>query len=281
MNGSMSSARIAFQGERGAFSEEAAIKLLGGDIQLVPRPTFAALFRSIADNLADYVLAPIENSLAGSIQRSYDLLLESCLLIVGEVVLPVAHNLIGCPGASFDSIETVQSHATALAQCENFFAAHPRIKRVVADDTAGSVAEVIEQADLTHAAIAGRRAAGIYGGAILREHLEDHPQNYTRFVLLGISPTNESGANKLSLLVELAHAPGALQCALAPFARHAINLVKIESRPIKGEPWQYHFYLDLDTTSHCQNAELALADLERLAASVRVLGRYKSWSEKD
>ena len=137
------SSRIAFQGERGAFSEEAAVKLLGEDIQLVPRTTFEALYTSIQDGVADYILAPIENSLAGSVHRSYDLLITSGLHIQAEVVIPIVHNLIGVPGATFERITQVSSHPVALAQCERFFANHPNIKRVATDDTAGSVREVM------------------------------------------------------------------------------------------------------------------------------------------
>src|SRR5277367_3765602 len=133
------SSRIAFQGERGAFSEEAAIKLLGEEIQLVPRPTFDALYSSIEDGLADFILAPIENSLAGSVHRSYDLLISSGFHIQGEVVIPIVHNLIGVPGATLEGITQVSSHPVALAQCEKFFTSHPAIKKVTAEDTAGSV----------------------------------------------------------------------------------------------------------------------------------------------
>src|ERR1700730_3475509 len=178
------SQRVAFQGERGAFSEEAAVKLLGEEIQLVPRPTFEALYSSIQDGLADTILAPIENSLAGSVHRSYDLLIASGLHIQAEVVIPIVHNLIGTPGAKFDLITQVSSHPVALAQCERFFVSHPSIKRVAADDTAGSVRDVMQAGDSTRAAIASRRAASVYGGTILREHLEDHPENYTSFLLL-------------------------------------------------------------------------------------------------
>src|SRR6202795_2087655 len=174
------SSRIAFQGERGAFSEEAAVKLLGEDIQLVPRTTFEALYTSIQDGVADYILAPVENRLGGSVHRSYDLLITSGLHIQAEVVIPIVHNLIGVPGATFERITQVSSHPVALAQCERFFASHPAIKRIASDDTAGSVREVMQSANPTHAAIAGRRAAEVYHGVILEEHLEDHAENYTR-----------------------------------------------------------------------------------------------------
>jgi prephenate dehydratase len=176
--------RIAFQGERGAFSEEAAIKMLGERIELVPRPTFAALFASLDQGIADFILAPVENSLAGIVHPVQDLLREYSLPICDEVILPVTQNLIGCPGASFEGITAVESHPVALAQCERFFAEHPRIKRIVSQDTAGSVARVVQRGDLNHAAIAGRYAAEFYGGLILRDHLEDSRENYTRFVLM-------------------------------------------------------------------------------------------------
>src|SRR5258707_8795156 len=165
------SSRIAFQGERGAFSEEAAVKLLDEDIQLVPRPTFEALSSSLEDGLADYILAPIENSLAGSVHRSYDLLISSGLHIQAEVVIPIAHNLIGTPGAKFERITQVSSHPVALAQCEQFFASHPWIKRVAADDTAGSVRGMMQGGDSTRAAIASRRGAPVFCRPRFPEHL--------------------------------------------------------------------------------------------------------------
>jgi prephenate dehydratase len=269
-------ARIAFQGERGAFSDEAAVELLGEEIVLVPRPTFEAMFASIDDGLADYILAPIENSLAGSVHRSFDLLVESRLTIVAEVVIPIAHHLIGLRGACFDRIAVVESHPVALAQCEQFFEAHSRLKRVVAQDTAGSVRDVISSGDPTRAAIAGRRAAEIYGGAILLEHLEDNRENYTRFLLLSPARSNVANADKLSLVFELDHRPGALYQALAPFAKRGINLMKIESRPVHGSPWQYRFYLDLQVSAGETGAESALAELENLVVGLRVLGSYES-----
>jgi len=268
--------RIAFQGERGAFSEEAAVKLLGEHIQLVPRPTFESLFAAIDEKAADYLLAPLENSLAGSVHRSYDLLLESSLHISGEVVIPIRHFLIGCSGSSFDAIKTVESHPVALAQCERFFAAHPEFQRIATEDTAGSVARVVKQGDRTRAAIAGLRAAKLYGGVVLREHLEDHPENYTRFVLLTSTTSISPGADKLSLVFKLPHQGGALYHALEPFARRGLDLVKIESRPIKGRPWEYHFYLDLQASTNDADVIKALAELDGRAIELRVLGCYQA-----
>jgi prephenate dehydratase len=269
--------RVAFQGERGAFSEEAAVKLLGGEVRLVPLPTFEAAFGAIAKGTADYILAPIENSLAGPVHRSFDLLVESALTIVGEVIIRVEHNLIGPPGGRLEEVAIVESHPVALAQCEEFFSARPFLKRIATDDTAGSVREIVQAGDRTRAAIASKRAAEIYGGQILREHLEDDPENYTRFLLL--APATEAlpeKADKLSLVFRLAHLPGALYHALEPFARRNINLMKIESRPVRGLPWQYRFYLDLQATTRDPEVAGALAELEKLAVDVRILGSYIS-----
>jgi len=269
--------RIAFQGERGAFSEEAAVALLGEEIQLVPRPTLESLFAAVSDGVADYSLAPVENTIAGSIHRSYDLLLGSPLQIVGESIIPVVHLLIGCEGSTFESVEMVESHPVALAQCENFFAEHPRLERVATDDTAGSVRRVVRRGDPTRAAIGGARAARTYGGQILREHLEDHCRNFTRFFLLGDEAEVSEGADKISLIIKLPHRPGALHQALAVFARRDIDLLKIESRPLSGSPWQYRFYLDLRGHSTESKVIEALRELEGQADELRILGCYQSY----
>lgn len=268
--------RIAFQGERGAFSEEAAIKLLGEDIVLVPRPTFDAAFSAIDDGLADYLLAPIENSLAGSVHRSFDLLVESRLNIIGEVIIPIAHNLIAARGAVLEKIEVVESHPVALAQCEQFFSAHPQLRRIATQDTAGSVREVVHSGDRTRAAIAGRRAAELYGGTILQEHLEDNRENYTRFLLLSLSNSSPEDADKLSLVFQLDHRPRALLGALEPFGRRNLNLLKIESRPVHGRPWQYRFYLDLQASKADPEAAAALQELAPQVVNLRILGFYVS-----
>ncbi len=269
--------RVAFQGEPGAFSEEAAVQLLGEAITTVPRATFDATFHAIADRAADALLVPVENSLAGSVLRVFDLLLESDLTIAAETILPIEHHLIGRPGATLAGIRSVASHPMALAQCERFFAAHPELKRVPAEDTAGSVREMFERQDNTRAAIAGRRAAAHYGGVILASDVQDHAENFTRFVLLHsvavAAPASVPGADKMTLAMRLAHKPGALFSALDPFARRGVNLLKIESRPIHGRPWEYQFFLDVEAEAPARLEE-ALADLRRAAHEVRVLGLY-------
>lgn len=268
--------RVAFQGEPGAFSEEAALQLLGPGITPVPRPTFDSAFRSIEEGLADAVLAPVENSLAGSVVRVYDLLVGSNLGIVAEIILPIQHRLIGCPGSSLDSIRSVASHPMALAQCEGFFLAHPGIKRVPAEDTAGSVREALSRGDKSCAAIAGRRAAEHYGGVILADDIQDNAENFTRFVLLrpaSGAPLPASDAHKMSLAMRLAHRPGALLASLEPFAKHGVNLLKIESRPIHGRPWEYQFFVDVEAESASQ-LESALSEVRKATSDLRVLGLY-------
>jgi prephenate dehydratase len=274
MSDSSTKKRVAFQGEHGAFSEEAAIKLLGGDIELVPRATFEAMFAAIDEGAADWIIAPLENSLAGSVYRCYDLLLESKLHIVAEVILPVSHYLIGPPGARMEQVRTVQSHPVALAQCRRFFEEHPQIKGVVAEDTGGSAREVVRAGDPSRAAIASRRAAEFYGGTILQSHLEDHRHNYTRFVLLSDSASVPKGANKISLVAFLLHQPGALSHALEPMAQRGINLVKIESRPIVGHPFEYCFYLDLMAAPDAPETQAALEALRKHSSDLRVFGSY-------
>jgi prephenate dehydratase len=266
--------RVAFQGERGAHSEEAARLMLGDDIRLVPRPTFDSLFRAIADQSAEYILAPVENSLAGSVQRVYDLLAASSLLIVGEVVHRIAHHLIGAPNSSLRTIRSVESHPVALAQCELFFAAHPELKRIATDDTAGSAREVIGSDDSSRAAIAGSFAAALYGGKILRRHVEDHAENHTRFLTLAAHGEALRRADKLSILFLLKHQPGALSQALAPLARHNFNLLKIESRPLPGRPWEYCFYLDAQTLPNAVGLDKALRELKNCTRRLRILGHY-------
>jgi prephenate dehydratase len=275
--------RIAFQGEYGAFSEAAAIQLLGESIVTVPRPTFDSAFKAIDEGAADALLAPVENTLAGSVVRVYDLLLESSLDIVAETILPIEHHVIGISGSTLENLRSVASHPMALAQCEQFFLNRPKIKRVPAEDTAGSVRDAIARGDKSAAGIAGRRAAVRYGGVILAEAIQDNKENFTRFVLLVprdvvnqnalLSPRMDSKVHKLSLALRLAHKPGALLAALRPFADHGINLLKIESRPIHGRPWEYQFFLDVQTEEPPKLHE-ALHEVKAATSFFRILGRY-------
>lgn len=269
-------ARVAFLGERGTFSEEAALGILGEECETVSFPTFEELFTAIDTGRADFILTPLENSLIGSVHRCVDLLLQSSLHIVAEIILPVSHYLIACPEATLETICSVESHPAALAQCTRFFAAHPDIKRVAADDTAGSVRRAVESGDVTRSAIGGKRTAEIYGGKILREHVEDNAENYTRFALLA-AKADESGLGaKISLVVRLKNQPGSLHAALRPFVRRGIDLLKIESLPIRDSLAQFNFYLDLQAPPNEGELRGALEDIYELAEDVRYLGRYST-----
>jgi len=271
--------RVAFQGEPGAFSEAAAVQLMGEGIRTVPRATFDATFRAIAEGAADALLVPVENTLAGSVVRVYDLLLESPLEICGETILPIEHHLMGCPGTTFREIRAVASHPMALAQCERFFEANPGLKRVPAEDTAGSVREMMGKGDKSCAAIAGRRAAGHYGAIILRENIEDNAENFTRFVLLlppgQAQQYRAKDAKKMSLAMRLAHQPGALLASLEPFSKYGVNLLKIESRPIHGKPFEYQFYVDVEAEK-LEALEKALKEVRSATSELRVLGLYRA-----
>jgi prephenate dehydratase len=273
----LQNSRVAFQGEPGAFSEEAAIRLLGEGITTVPRPTFESAFTAIRDGAADALLAPVENTLAGSVVRVFDLLLESNLQIIAETILPIEHHLIGCPGATLSDVRSVASHPMALAQCERLFSTHPEWKRIPAEDTAGSVRDVAVRQDKSFAAIAGIRAADHYAAPILLRSIQDNTENFTRFLLL--VPAAEASAyfapnsHKMSLAMRLAHQPGALLASLEPFARHKVNLQKIESRPIHGRPWEYQFFIDVESDQPGQ-LEQALAEVRAATAELRVLGLY-------
>jgi prephenate dehydratase len=269
--------RVAFQGEPGAFSETAAVRLLGEGIKTIPRSTFDATFAAIEEGAADALLVPVENTLAGSVVRVYDLLLASKLEIYRETILPITHVLIGYPGATMEQIRSVASHPMALAQCEHFFLKYPVLKRVPAEDTAGSVREMMGRGDRSCAAIAGMRAAKHYKAEVLQENIQDNQENFTRFVLLlpavHVQRSRAVDARKMSLAIRLAHQPGALLACLQPFARHGVNLLKIESRPIHGKPFEYQFFVDVDA-AQIEQLEKALGEVHAATSEVRVLGLY-------
>jgi prephenate dehydratase len=268
--------RVAFQGEHGAFSEEAVLALLGNGIETVPRKTFENLFSAIDEEIADYILAPVENTLAGTVHRCYELLFESDLNVIGEVIIPIRHQLIGCLGSSLQDIRFVESHAVALAQCEKFFQSNAHLERIATDDTAASIRRVAKSKDRTHAAIGSLRAAEIYGGVVLKENIEDHKENYTRFFLLSEQRQVEKEANKVSIVMQLSNIPGALYQSLKSFAERNINLIKLESHPIRGKPWEYRFYLDFQISENQKAIEESLEELGQITTELKILGVYKS-----
>ncbi len=236
--------RVAIQGERGSFSEEAATKLLGSRIAVLPCATFAVAFAMVQRGRADRCVVPIENTLAGSVHENYDLLLEHSFWVEAELTLRIRLMLIARRGAALRQIRQVHSHPVALAQCRNFFARHPRMRPVAAYDTAGSVKMIVEQGSTETAAIAGRLAATTYGARILAPNIEDYSGNFTRFLLVRRAARTRRGANKTSIVFTTPNVPGSLFRCLAAFALRNINLTKLESRPWRGRPWEYLFYLD-------------------------------------
>ena len=267
---------VAFQGVRGSFSEEAAYKLLGPRIRVLACDTFAAMFQAAATGKAKYCLAPIENTLAGSVYENYDLLLEHDLHIIGEVSLRIVHNLIAAPETTFKSLRQVYSHPVALAQCSNFFQQYSRLEKIQFYDTAGAVKMITEKQLAGAAAIASRAAAGVYHARVLETHLEDHRENYTRFLLLSKTARVSPRANKVSVVFSTANVPGALFKCLGVFALRDIDLSKMESRPLRGRPWEYFFYVDFIGNVKDARCRNALAHLGEITNFLRVLGCYES-----
>lgn len=265
---------VAFQGERGAFSEEAAYQLLGRRIRPLPCETFAAAFASVAQGRAPQGLIPIENTLAGSVYENYDLLLANRLHIVGETSLRIVHNLIAFPETTRKNLRRVFSHPVALAQCGKFFQEHPGVEKVPFYDTAGSVKMLAEKRIPGAAAIASRTAAKVYAARILGTHLEDHHENFTRFLLLAKSPVVAARADKVSIVFSTRNLPGALYKCLSVFALRDIDLSKLESRPLRGKPWEYMFYVDFLGNTRESRCQKALDHLAEVTSRLRVLGCY-------
>jgi len=273
---------IAFQGERGAFSEEAVRKLLGDKAIVHPCARFEDVFRSLRDGVAGGAVIPIENTLAGSVHENYDHLQQYDFPIVAETSVRIVHNLMAPPGVPFSRIRRVFSHPVALNQCLDFFARHPRVEKVIYYDTAGSAKMIMEQQLPDAAAIASEVAAGIYGAHILRRSIEDDRRNFTRFFLLRSPdytrkhrvavPPNAQW--KTSLVFSTRNIPGALFRCLSAFALRDLNLTKIESRPLRGKPWEYLFYLDFLGRVDSPAAKNALGHLQELADVLKVLGCY-------
>lgn len=270
--------KIAFQGEPGAYSELAAFEHFGTEIVTLPRESFDGVYEAVLIGEASHGMLPFENSLAGSIHRNYDLILRhEDLHIVSEYLLRVSHCLLGLPGAKIHKIQRAHSHPQALAQCEVNLT-ELGIKLVAEKDTAGSARLIMEWEEPTEAAIASKRAANVYNLDILRENLEDNPHNYTRFLALSQEPLivddPEDNGYKTSVVFSLINTPGVLFKALSVFALRDIDLTKIESRPIQGQPWEYMFYVDFLGHQQALNCSRALDHLGELAAFLRVLGSY-------
>ena len=273
--------RIAFQGEPGAFSEEAVRQLLGDATETVPCTWFDAVFKSLRAGEVTGAMVPIENTLHGSIHENYDHLLQYALPIVAETNVRIVHNLIAMPGVTFAKVKRVYSHPVALAQCLRFFEAHPEIERVPFYDTAGSVKMLMSEKLADGAAIASALAAQAYGARIIKKSIEDDRANFTRFFLLrppGVrTPSAGEVTWKTSIVFTTKNTPGSLFRSLSALALRDLSLTKIESRPFRGRPWEYLFYLDFLGHTGETRVENALRQIGEQAELVRVLGCYPAW----
>ena len=277
---------IGFQGEHGAYSEEAIYKQFGREVKTVPTVSIREVFSLTEAGSVDLGVVPVENSVEGSINETYDMLLSSNLKVVGEVVLRVVHCLIALRTAKLGGIKVVYSHPQALAQCRNFVTSLG-IEPIVTYDTAGSVKMIKEKRLEGAAAIAGERAAQIYGLKVLKKGIEDYSTNSTRFLVVareGGEPERSKGSaarrggishgSKTSLIFAVPHTPGSLYNALEVFARAKINLTKIESRPTKERPWEYFFFVDFEGRSDDRRVVDVLSELAKKTAFLKVLGSY-------
>jgi len=264
--------KVAFQGERGAFSEDAVITFFG-DVELFPSRYIGDVFEAVLRDEVDFGVVPVENSQAGSINDTYDLLLSYPLNIVGEIHLRISHCLMALPGESLDGIKMIYSHPQALAQCEGFLR-KLKAEIVPTYDTAGSAKRIKESGLKGCAAVASRRAAQIYGLAILAEKIETNVNNYTRFFVISKKKAEPTLKSKTSLVFGTKNIPGALYACLGAFATRDINLTKLESRPSRDKPWEYIFYVDFEGHIDDQVCQEALAELKEKTNFIKILGSY-------
>jgi len=279
----MKKQRAGFQGALGAFSQDALRQLLGNNATAIPFPRFEDVFRALTRGKIDAAVIPIENTLAGSVHENYDHLLRFDVRIAAETNVRIVHNLIAPPGVRLQDLCKVYSHPVALNQCLRFFSRHPKLESTPFYDTAGSVQMVMEQRATDAAAIGSALAAHMYGGKILQRSIEDDRANFTRFFLLYRAkrsniPRRPAKAWKTSLVFTTKNVPGGLFRALSAFALRDLNLTKIESRPLRGKPWEYLFYLDFLGREDDARVQNALRHLGELADFLKVLGSYPKGS---
>ena len=274
----MARTKVSFQGERGAFSEEACRQLLGNNVSFLPKERFEQVFLSLQSEEAACAVVPIENTLAGSVHENYDHLLNYKLPIVAEANVRIVHNLIGRPGSTIAKLKRVISHPVALRQCLDFFRNHPDIRSDTYYDTAGSVKRVMNGADSSLGAIASAAAAKHYDAKILLRSIEDDRRNYTRFFLLRRKARKlhpkKGQVLKTSIAFSTPNQPAALFRCMSAFALRDISLAKIESRPLRGKPFEYLFYLDFLGSPEEPNCRNAMSHLGEMTDLLAVLGCY-------
>ncbi|MBW1766762.1 MAG: 3-deoxy-7-phosphoheptulonate synthase [Deltaproteobacteria bacterium] len=266
--------RAAFLGEIGTFSHKACIQHFGTKVAATPLPSFREIFEAVKAGEVDFGVVPLENSLTGSIHENYDLLLEYDLRIIGEITLRIIHHLIGHPGAKVETIKRVFSLPQVLQQCRQFLEGHDAWELVPVKDTARAVLEIKKDANITDAAIASIEAAEIHGMEVIERGIETNPRNYTRFVVIGTEPLEKGPMRKSSLIYSTGNRPGALFDVLKIFAENGINMVKLESRPIHGKPWEYMFYVDLEADAESDSFKPILDAIEKKTDYLKILGSY-------
>ena len=264
---------VTFQGERGAYSEMAALQYFP-NAKVLPKKSFQDVFGSIETGEANYAVVPIENSIEGSVNETYDLLLQTKITVSGEIYQRVRHCLIVNKGITIDGIVVVYSHPQAIAQCRSYLQLK-KFNSVPTYDTAGAVKMIKEKIIMNAAAIASRRAAEIYDMDVLEEGIEDRKINFTRFLVLSKTKTKPTGHDRTSIIFSVKHLPGALFSILKEFASRQINLTRIESRPTKETPWEYNFYVDFEGHYEDETIKKALQSINNKSIYFKILGSYK------
>ncbi|MBU0986194.1 MAG: prephenate dehydratase, partial [Proteobacteria bacterium] len=266
--------RAAFLGEMGTFSHKACTQYFGAQVKAIPAPSFKAIFDAVKSGEVDFGVVPLENSLTGSIHENYDFLMSYDLRIIGEITLRIVHHLIGNPGAGIEGIRRVLSVPLVIQQCRQFLDRHADWELVPVKDTVGAVKTISMAGNPGDAAIASKEAAAIYGMQVIEEGIETNPRNYTRFVVISAAQLDKGPRSKSSVIFSTGNQPGALFEILKIFADQGINLVKLESRPIHGKPWEYMFYVDLEADAESEALKPILDQVAGKADYLKVLGSY-------
>ncbi len=270
-----SNTRVAFYGERGAYTEQAMLQYFGTKTEGIPMETFEEVMKAIRDGEAEYGVLPIENSSTGTLADIFDLMAEYDNYIIGEQLVKIEHNLWGLPGAELSDIVRVYSHRQGLLQCSDFLKQHPKMEQVDGGSTAGCARRILEEQDLSQAAIASKRAGEYHGLQLLQEGIHNEDHNTTRFIIISNKKQYEADAERTSLCFTLPHKSGSLYHMLSHFIYNNINLTKIESRPIQGEAFAYRFYVDIEGGLDQPAIKNALHCIKEEATWMKILGCYK------
>jgi len=267
--------KVAYQGERGAYSEDAVAAVFGDAVESMPCLEFRDAFDAVDAGRATHAVLPVENSIEGTVAQVNDLLLEHDLTVTAEAIVHIDHCLIANPRATLDGVRTVYSHPQALGQCRKFLVRHPGWRQVPTYDTAGSVKMIRERRKRDEAAIASHRSAQIYGMKVLAEGIQTDHENYTRFFVLEKHPRRIEDADKTSIAFVAKNVPGSLHACLGEFSKRGINLTKLESRPRRARPWNYVFFADFEGTMENPSCREAVGTLVTTAGFVKVFGSYR------